>query len=164
MRRWVTLLLLPLVASATLLPAAGTTGPLEQTADPVVVATFDTGTNPFHPCFRRPGLTHPHDVAPQVPASSLPLELSFLSTYDASLAASGPVLDGIRDRTLYHIPDTNLMFYGAEDAAQSLVDDYPHGAQASSQIACEQYGLAPNSILLVLNWYDEYPAEQIMAW
>ena len=125
----------------------------------VVVATFDTGTNPFHPCFRRPGLNHPRTRTPAYPASSKPLRLSFRADYETSLEASEAALESIRPHTLYHLPGTNLSFFGGEQAATELVDDYPHGAQASSQIACREYGLAGDAQLVVLNWYDN-PADQ----
>ena len=134
-------------------------------APAVVVATFDTGTNPFHPCFRRPGLTHPRQRTPGYPAKSRPLRLSFRREYDASLKASAKALDAIAERTLYHVPETNLSFYGGPNADTELVDDYPHGAQASSQIGCPLVGLAPDAQLVVLNWYD-HPSGQdaLLAW
>lgn len=167
---------LPRRAVAALAVLAALLGGTAATASPskgkapisgpaVVVATFDTGTNPFHPCFRRPGLQHPKQRTPGYPATSKPLRLTLGDDYDDSLDASEEVLHGIRPATLYHVPGTNLSFYGGPQAATELVDDYPHGAQASSQIGCEQFGLAPDAQLVILNWYDD-PTSQVklLAW
>lgn len=127
-------------------------------ADPVVVATFDTGTNPFHPCFRRDwtDVESPRDLIPTYPADALPVPLTFADSYSESLAESQDALQAIEPEKLHFVPGTNLSFYGT--AWSEFVDDYPHGAQASSQIACEAYGLAPDSHLVVLNWYDNNSA------
>ena len=156
---------LALVAVA--LPGApGATAAPKPKPAAVVVATFDTGTNPFHPCWRRPGLTHPRSRTPSYPASSTPLKLSFRKTYEESLKASKKALAAVEPDTLYHVPGTNLSFYGGNGAATELVDNYPHGAQASSQIACGgAYGLAPDAQLVVLNWYDDpASANALMSW
>lgn len=132
----------------------------EATPAPVVVSTFDTGTNPFHPCFRRPGLSTPRELVPTYPSSSQALGLTFADDYQTSLDASRPALDAIEPNTLYHVPETNLIFYGGTGAKDHFVDDYPHGAQASSQIACAELGLAPNALLVIVNWYDSFSSER----
>lgn len=149
-------------AVAATLPGAATASPVHVRTPGVVVATFDTGTNPWHPCFRRPGLTHPRQNVPAYPASSRPLKLTFGKTYAASLAASRKALKAVESETLYHVPGTNLSFYGGNKADTELVDDYPHGAQASSQIACPELGLAPDAQLVILNWYDEPSGQDAM--
>ncbi|HEX2240859.1 MAG TPA: S8/S53 family peptidase [Actinomycetota bacterium] len=146
-----------LVASQALVaaafPTASRAAAVASKADPVVVATFDTGTNPFHPCFRR-AQGSPRELVPTYPATARPLPLKFKKTYEESLEASQKALESIKDHTLYYVPGTNLSFYGGAQASTQFVDDYPHGAQASSQIACEQYGMASNAQLVILNWYD----------
>ncbi|HVF04207.1 MAG TPA: S8/S53 family peptidase [Frankiaceae bacterium] len=147
------------------LPAARAASKPPPLPPAVVVATFDTGTNPFHPCFRRPGLTHPKQQTPRYPAASRPLPLALRGTYAASLAASRRALEAIKPETLYHVPGTNLSFYGGPRADTEFVDDYPHGAQASSQIACPGYGLAPDAHLVVVNWYDDIGSRgKLLAW
>lgn len=135
---------------------------------PVVVATFDTGTNPLHPCFRRDGSTKRslRRAIPNYPRAARQLPLVFGESYQESLAASQPALDAIVEKTLYFVPGTNLSFYGLGARAKThFVDDYPHGAQASSQIACEEYGMAPNSHLVILNWYDDTSrAKELVEW
>jgi hypothetical protein len=145
----------------SLLPATARSQepPAAVTADPVVVATFDTGTNPFHPCFRREwaeDVDSPRDMIPTYPADAIPVPLSFEDTYADSLAASQDALRDIAPRKLHFVPETNLSFYGT--VWSEFVDNYPHGAQASSQIACEEYGLAPNAHLVIVNWYDNNAA------
>lgn len=119
-------------------------------ARPVVVATFDTGTNPFHPCFRR-DLDDPREIIASYPSGSIPLDLTFASTYAASLAASAHELDDLEPFTLYHVPGTNLAYYGGGDDPSPFVDNYPHGAQASSQIGCDAFGMASNAFLVILD-------------
>lgn len=137
---------------------------------PVVVATFDTGTNPFHPCFRRDwtttGIDSPADLVRNYPGDAEALSLTFADTYEQSLAASKPVLESIQSDTLYYVPETNLSFYGlGATAADQFVDEYPHGAQASSQIGCERYGLGSNAHLVILNWYaPSAPSAAMVKW
>jgi hypothetical protein len=156
------------LAACALLLAGGAAAAAPQPAAPgppaVVVATFDTGTNPFHPCFRRPGLDHPHRRTPAYPKASRPLRLPTRATFAQSLAASQPLLDDMEPETLYHVPGTNLSSYGGTSVGQDFVDDYPHGAQASSQIGCEQFGLAPDAQLVVLNWYDDDDRYALLRW
>lgn len=124
--------------------------PLRLTAEsPVVVATFDTGANPFHPCHRRPGADVRAAGIPELPEVAS-LKLSFEANYDASIAASQEALAAVEAGALYHVDGTRLLFYGQSD---EVVDYYPHGSQAASQIACREYGLAPDTWLLYLNWY-----------
>lgn len=152
-----------LAASTTVAPLALTATARAQPwspsrpADPVVVATLDTGTNPFHPCFRR-GTERPRPKLLGYPKQAKPLPLSFLNDYESSLRASRPTLQAAKPRTLYFVPGTTLSFYSlAENAGDFLVDTLPHGAQASSQIACEEYGMGSNAHLVILNWYREGP-------
>lgn len=158
---FVLLALIPSVAESQEVPAE---------PDPVVVATFDTGTNPFHPCFRRDwtradgqSVESPREFIPTYPADATPLPLTFGDTYGDSLSESQDALEAITPRKLHFVPETNLSFYGT--AWTEFVDNYPHGAQASSQIACEQYGLAPNAHLVILNWYDNNAAgPELIRW
>lgn len=147
-------------ASEATVSAAETT----ERPDPVVVATLDTGLNPFHPCFRRDWdeyrgegdeVVTPRDFIPNYPEESVELPLTMGDTYEGSLTASQPVLDAIERETLYHVPDTNISFIGFGDlASEQLTDNKPHGAMAASQIACERYGMGSNAHLVVLN-YEE---------
>ncbi len=139
-------------------------------ADPVVVAQFDTGTNPFHPCFRRdywdePGFSSPRDLVPTYPADAEILRLSYAETYGASRLASQAVIGTIRPGKLYAVQGTNLSFYGLGVAKEDLIDYYPHGSQASSQIGCAQFGMASNAQLVILNWYRQPSLhDELLAW
>lgn len=123
-------------------------------ADPVVVATLDSGVNPWHPCWREGGYDSPVGIVPGYPASAQPLALTFASTYEASARASGPALSRLEEETLYHVQGTRLSYYAADWAPRKLVDRYPHGAMAATQIACPGFGLAPDAHVVVLNWAD----------
>lgn len=124
----------------------------------VVAATYDTGTNPFHPCFRRPDFQTPADAGDWFPADAKPLNLTFADTYSQSIKDNKEVLESIKKDTLYYVPGTNLLYYGDVDGPGSFVDRYPHGAQASSQIGCAEFGMAPEAFVVVLNWYTNLTA------
>lgn len=156
------IVLVSLLAAILFSPSISSAVPDLPPADPVVVATFDTGTNPFHPCFRRPG-TSPHSVIAGFPTTAKTLDLTFLATYSDSKEASSGALESIEDWTLYYIPETNLTFYGSYAAKDQLLDYYPHGSQASSQIGCDAYGMAANSMLVIINWYLGYAARHALV-
>src|SRR5687767_13231542 len=58
----------------------------------VVVAQFDTGTNPFHPCMRRPGHGIASPPVDALPATTQELRLAFQDDYQGSLDASKAAL------------------------------------------------------------------------
>jgi hypothetical protein len=141
-----------------------------------VAATYDTGTNPFHPCFRRPAAPAPTEAIPEIAGTAQPLRLTFLDTYEESLAASQDAIDAMEPHTLYAIEGTNLLVYTGPNGGSDLVDTYPHGANASSQISCTGFGMAPESWLVIVNWYayavgveplsagELAPLEAVMHW
>lgn len=120
---------------------------------PLVVATLDSGTNPFHPCWRENAPATPHQVLPYLPPA-MPLPLQSKDTYEASLKANEALLSSVQDHTLYYIPGTRLLFYGLEHANEKLIDKSLHGGQASSQIACDRYAFGSDAFVLVLNYID----------
>lgn len=132
-------------------------GPSEAPGRPVVVATFDTGVNPWHPCWRRGGYEHPRDAIAGYPADSAPISLSFRSTHDESVAASQGALQGLQPRQLYHVPQTRLSTFAVGDPSTRFVDDEPHGAFASTQIACREFGFASRAHLVILDRYEWTP-------
>lgn len=127
----------------------------------VVVATYDTGTNPFHPCFRRPSGPSAFDAIPEIRGVAEPLRLTFEDDYQSSLAASQAALAEMLPFTLYAIEGTNLLVYTGANGAADLIDNDPHGAQASSQITCAEYGMAPEGFLVIVNWYYNSGAAQL---
>lgn len=127
----------------------------------VVVATYDTGTNPFHPCFRRPNGPSAFDAIPEIRGVAEPLQLTFEDNYQNSLTASEAALATMLPFTLYAIEGTNLLVYTGANGAADLIDDYPHGAQASSQIVCAEYGMAPEAFLVIVDWYDNSGTAQL---
>lgn len=126
----------------------------KASASRVVGVTFDTGTNPFHPCFRRPNGPSAFDAIPEIRGIAQPLQLSFGADYPSSLAASQGAIDAMQPFTLYAVEGTNLLVYTGSQPGIDLVDTYPHGANASSQITCPEYGLAPEGFLVIVNWYN----------
>lgn len=136
----------------------------------VVGATFDTGTNPFHPCFRlEEGEANAWQTIPEIAGIAKPLRLTFEDDYDASREASEEAIQAIEDHQLYVVEGTRLLFYGATDAYLELVDgdarSGSHGAQASSQIVCKDFGMGHMGFLLIANWYDtRADARALLEW
>lgn len=133
-----------------------------------MVATLDSGTNPFHPCFRRDwgSAKSPRTFIPNYPKNAVRLPLQMKSTYDKSLKANASALDSIKPNTLHYVPGTNLSFYGeGANANKQFVDTEPHGAKASSQIACEKFGMGSNAHLVIINWINSPKTPgQLLDW
>lgn len=128
--------------------------PRAGAAPRVVAATYDTGTNPFHPCFRRLGGPSAFDAIPEIRGIAQPLQLTFTDRYGSSRKQSEAAIKNMRPFRLYAIEGTNLLVYTGAKGGEDLVDIYPHGSQASSQITCPEYGMAPDGFLVVINWYN----------
>ena len=152
---------------ATALPASGAAAEArdDRAVDTVVVATLDTGTNPFHPCWRATEALAPQRVVAGYPQSARPLRLTFDRNYSRSKAGSADALASLRTGELRSIEGTRLSFYGGNDAPNELVDTYGHGGRASSQIGCADFGMAPDAHVVVLNyWQHEDNLADHMAW
>jgi len=129
----------------------------------VVVATLDTGTNPFHPTWRRPQHRHPSTFIPGYPSEADAVELTFARTFDASVEASQQELAKFKAGNFpYWIPGTNLIGTWAAEPDQIRIFDplsrenaaastHDHGARASSQIAGRGFGLAPDAYLVIMD-------------
>lgn len=132
-------------------------------APAVVVATFDSGLNPFHPCWRENASEDTRSVLPQLPADAQPLPLVFDSTYNGSLAngslaANKASLDSMRPDTVYFMPSTRLLF--ASFFGSQIIDMDGHGAPASSQIACSKFAYGSQAFVLGINRADMNASEQ----
>lgn len=126
----------------------------------VVVATLDTGTNPFHPAWRRDQTGHPSTIIPGYPRSARSLDLTFAEDQAQSVAASkGALASLVGSREPYWIPGTNLIGTWAHPEDRQPIFDlsnptdpgasHAHGARASSQIAGLGFGLAPDAYLVI---------------
>lgn len=149
---------------AAAIPAAAN-APRQQAPDyrpHVVVATLDTGTNPFHPTWRRDETRHPSAYLPGYPASAPAARLAFRETYAESVEASAAALEAFAGDDPVWVPGTNLVGTWAHhtdrvpvfDARQQPLLSTPshgHGAQASSQIAGTGFGLAEDAYLVVMD-------------
>lgn len=156
---------LPVVITALVAPALASTGKIVEAGPPkiaphVVVATLDTGINPFHPTWHRKGSDHPSKFIPGFPKSSPALRLALRPTYLDSVAKSRKAFEKLakEDRHPYWIPGTNIIGTWAHESDQAPIFDtnlvspsHSHGAQASSQIAGRKYGLAPDVYLVVVD-------------
>jgi len=140
---------------------AGARSPAAPSYEPhVVVATLDTGTNPFHPTWRRPERRHPSAYIPGYPAAAQPARLSFRDDFADSVEASNAALQVIWNRRQnVWIPGTNIIGTWAHptdhlpvfDARDTDKPSHSHGASASSQIAGRGLGLAPDAYLVVVD-------------
>ena len=154
------------LSTAIAVPAAAAPGrstPAERPVDArphVVVATLDTGTNPFHPTWRRGERRHPSAYIPGYPRNAVPAKLQFRSTYKESVEASETALSafGSSADRLAWVPGTNIIGAWAAPRDKAPVFDarpnstsHSHGAQASSQIAGREFGLAPDAYLVVMD-------------
>jgi hypothetical protein len=129
----------------------------------VVVATLDTGTNPFHPTWRRSQHRHPSTFIPGYPSWAEAVELTFAGSFDASVEASQQELEKFKDGKFpYWIPGTNLIGTWAADPDQIRIFDpaarenlgsatHDHGARASSQIAGLGFGMSPDAYLVIMD-------------
>lgn len=133
----------------------------------VVVATIDTGINPFHPAWRRPESRHPSTYIPGFPTDAPPLELTLTDDYRSDVDSSSDELDRMakEDRYPYWVPGTNIVGLWADPSDNVPVFDqkqpgsdpllgetqHSHGAQAASQIAGTGYGLASDAYLVALD-------------
>ena len=122
----------------------------------VVAVTYDTGTNPFHPCFRRPNGPSAFDAIPEIRGIAQSLKLTFAVDYATSLTQSQAAIDQMQPFSLYAIEGTNLLIYTGTNGGADLVDTYPHGSMASSQITCPAFSMAPEGFLVIANWYSNY--------
>ncbi|MBI2078905.1 MAG: S8/S53 family peptidase [Euryarchaeota archaeon] len=127
----------------------------------VVVATLDTGTNPFHPAFRRNETRHPSLFIPGYPADAGAVQLRLGKEYRADTKASLSELAKLKEKRFpYYVPGTNLVGLWAHPTDQIPVyqpnstmqgGTHQHGARASSQIAGLEFSIAPDVFLAVMD-------------
>ncbi|HVE62386.1 MAG TPA: S8/S53 family peptidase [Mycobacteriales bacterium] len=126
----------------------------------VVVATLDTGTNPFHPAWRRSQHGHPSTFIRGYPTSAKAARLSFKADQEASVAASEAALEVFAtSRHPVWIPGTNIVGTWAHASDQLPIFDandtdaptHSHGASASSQIAGRGLGMAEDAYVVIMD-------------
>ena len=160
MRRAVGLTLMACVAVGAL---AGPPAAADVAATPephVVVATLDTGTNPFHPGWRRDQHAHPSTFIPGYPEDAGALNLTFGEDFRESVDASADELAKLADKAFPHwIPGTNIIGTWAHPTDTIPIFDprdrsgatHSHGASASSQIAATDLGMAPEAYIVIVD-------------
>jgi hypothetical protein len=135
-------------------------GPSSTGLGQVVVAVADTGVNPYHEMYYRPGNTaHPCTWVVGFDDCSIPaLDLSIgeYESIDQALEADRAVWESVKEHQWYWIPRTNII--GAvcerraeeeplleEPAGACIFDEIGHGTQTTSSVLSE----APDALLLV---------------
>ncbi len=143
----------------------GSSAPGATEADAiVVVATLDTGVNPFHPAFRRSTTDAPASYLPGYPLTATRLDLQLGHQYANDVQASIDQLNKLRTAPgPAWVPGTNLIALWAHpldaapvfDVAGAVGNDpepfHAHGARAASQIAGTSYSFAPNVLLAIMD-------------
>lgn len=162
-----------LVGSYQLAPAHGRPRPSKTFQPHVVVATVDTGFNPFHPTWRRDQQRHPSRLIPGYPRDARPLRLRFDQDFARNVGASAKELTKLGNGSTYWIPGTNVIGVWASDRDKIPVFDpaaaddpaaehtHDHGAGASSQIAGQGYGLAPDAFVVVVDRESDGSGERL---
>ncbi len=151
-------------SASTTAGTAAITGPTA-----VVVATLDTGVNPFHPDFRRDLNEPPETYLAGYPASTR-LNLHLGDIYAEDFEASAPQLGQLRTTSFpAWVPGTNLIALWAHGADTAPVFDlygargndpnpyHAHGARAASQIAGATHSMAPDALLAILDTSSQGP-------
>lgn len=134
--------------------------PATEAAPPVkphvVVATLDTGANPFHPTWRRAERRHPSAFVPGYPRGAKAVQLTLGKSFEDDVDRSEQALERFGG-TLTYIPGTNIIGAIAHPTDQKPVFDpvsnsHSHGASASSQIAGGLgLGFSPDAYLVVVD-------------
>jgi hypothetical protein len=110
----------------------------------VVVATVDSGVNPYHEAFRRPGWTaHPATYLSGFPERAEALDLTFpAGSYWDAVQADADVWAGVEEHRTYWVPGTNLLvrdqgdvsFVAADEDERSILDEVGHGTQVAGTV------------------------------
>ncbi|HWL36368.1 MAG TPA: S8/S53 family peptidase [Frankiaceae bacterium] len=121
----------------------------------VVVATLDTGGNPFHPTWRRAERRHPSAFIPGYPRSARAVSLRFGTSFEKDVAASEKALERFGDNLTY-VPGTNIIGAIAHPTDKVPVFDpagstNSHGSAASSQIAGAGLGFSPDAYVVIVD-------------
>jgi hypothetical protein len=121
---------------------------VDPTAHPVVVAVPDSGINPYHEFFHRPGLTeHPCTYIQDFPCDIPALELSIgvHDTYEAAYQADRHIWESIQPGDWYWIPGTVFVAvhcvgpYSSAtfESRHCILDDHGHGTGTTSNVLTE---------------------------
>lgn len=118
------------------------------TAPRVIVGLPDSGINPYHEAFHRPGLTeHPCTYLEGVPCTiqKLPLSVGEYDDYEAAVQADRHLWEDVEEGTVYWVPETNVIAatcqegYEREDRdwGECILDVDGHGTAAASSVVTE---------------------------
>lgn len=151
-RRSATLSLLAVGATVLVAPPRVFAAPAKAH---VVVATLDTGANPFHPTWRRNEKRHPSAFIPGYPRGAKAATLKLGNDFESDVDASDAGLDRFGGALTY-VPGTNLVGAIAHKSDQRPVFDrtgtsHSHGSSASSQIAGAGLGFSPDAYVVVVD-------------
>lgn len=132
---------------------------------PVVVAVIDSGVNPYHAWFRRPGYTaHPSTYLPGFPTDAPALGLTFSVNHSYNKLVDLEALGSIGRDQLVTIPGTNIVgaiSFGEYEPSDSIpiVDEFGHGSQTAGAVVA-----ANPDVLLVIVEMGFQDLERALAW
>lgn len=105
--------------------------------DRVVVAVVDSGINPYHETFQRPGADLPLDSFVNEADGQAPrtVDLSDSGTYDDRVDADASIYAGIAPQELVHFEGTNVLGISfASEGPEPILDPAGHGTATSSTV------------------------------
>lgn len=121
----------------------------------VVVAVIDTGINPYHEIFSRPGMTmHPSEYIDGFPEDVKMLNLTFNGTYEECRKSDNQIWNSIKVGALYTIPETNIIGAVCIDQRAkppeeaSIIDEGGHGTATASLIVKN----CPDALIVMVQW------------
>lgn len=135
-----------------------------------VIAVVDSGINPYHRDFRRPGLdVHPASYIEGYPSEASAMRLALRSpSFEVAMKRDASRWSQVRSGRLYWVPGTNIVGFidfAGEDPDRRGYDINGHGTAAASIAAGRFSGPGSGDVLLVsvtgfaegLKWASQQP-------
>ncbi len=127
----------------------------DEPAPRAIVGIPDSGINPYHEAFHRPGLTqHPCTYLEGFPCDveKLPLSVGEHDDHEAGLEADEHLWESVEEGTVYWIPETNIVAAACHeherddrDWGACILDADGHGTAAASSVVTEN----PRALLAI---------------
>ncbi|MDP9069219.1 MAG: S8/S53 family peptidase [Actinomycetota bacterium] len=157
-------------ASTTAAAASEGTVVAKRQRSYTVIAVVDSGINPYHRDFRRPGLdVHPGSYIEGYPGEASAMNLALRSpSFEVAMKKDASSWSEVRSGRLYWIPGTNIVGFidfAGEDSARRGYDINGHGTASASIAAGRFSGPGTGDVLLVsvtglvegLKWASRQP-------
>ncbi|HLE97757.1 MAG TPA: S8/S53 family peptidase [Candidatus Thermoplasmatota archaeon] len=118
----------------------------------VVVALLDSGLNPYHQEFRRPGATaHPSTYLAGYPADTDALNLAFdAADWESAVARDETRWNSTESGRLYWVPGTNVVGLVAFAGTGARYDEGGHGTGTASIATGRTLGACPDCLVVAV--------------